>query len=213
MTTSLDVDFSDLRHAIRTLQKASAKLDHEKVKAEHKLKKLLHKFARRHFVRRVLHEKFCQLTRLFGRECAPSRHDASGMSEAAIAAADKTTFECSAMVSRGRNSNGLLPFKPRVGRAPAGAREQHEREMSEEEAVALHKHKHKKHSHHKKRFPHKKFMKAAKRIRDVNKKLKLFERGFIHEDGIKDREWYRNLDVAPGKWLGEYRFSYLLGDA
>ena len=52
-------------------------------------------------------------------------------------------------------------------------------------------------------FPVKKFKKAAKRVRAVNQKLKAFERGFIHEDGIKDREWYRNLDVAPGKWLGE----------
>ena len=36
----------------------------------------------------------------------------------------------------------------------------------------------------------------------VNKKLIAFERGFISEDGIKDREWYRHLGVAPGKWLG-----------
>nr|VWO99261.1 Trehalose synthase/amylase TreS (EC (EC (Maltose alpha-D-glucosyltransferase) (MTase) [Ganoderma boninense] len=205
VTTSLNVDFSDLRHAIRQLQKASAQLDHEKIKAEHKLKKLLHKFARRHFVRRVLREKFCQLKRFFGRDCAPFRDGGSGMSAATVASADKTTFECSAMVSKGRNGNGLLPFQPHVGRAPAWAREQHEREVGEE-AGALHKHKHKhdhdKHKDHKKRFPHKKFKKAVKHIREVNQKLKLFERGFIHEDGIKDREWYRNLDVAPGKWLG-----------
>ncbi len=122
---------------------------------------------------------------LFGRDCAPFRDDASVMPATAVASADKTTFECAAM--RSRNGNGLLPFKPRVGR---------EREMGEE-AIALHKHK------HQKRFPHKKFKKAAKRVREVNTKLKLFERGFIHEDGIRDREWYRNLDVAPGKWLGE----------
>ena len=49
----------------------------------------------------------------------------------------------------------------------------------------------------------KEFIKAAKRVQAANGKLVAFERGFIHEDGIKDREWYRNLDVAPGKWLGE----------
>jgi hypothetical protein len=26
---------------------------------------------------------------------------------------------------------------------------------------------------------------------------------FIHPAGIKDREWYRHLGVAPGKWLGK----------
>lgn len=48
----------------------------------------------------------------------------------------------------------------------------------------------------------KEIIRAAKRVRVVNKKLVSFERGFISEDGIKDREWYRHLGVAPGKWLG-----------
>jgi N-acetylated-alpha-linked acidic dipeptidase len=47
-----------------------------------------------------------------------------------------------------------------------------------------------------------KLIKAAKAVRKINKKLASFERGFIHEGGIKDREWYRHLGVAPGKWLG-----------
>ncbi|EMD40947.1 hypothetical protein CERSUDRAFT_111521 [Gelatoporia subvermispora B] len=47
-----------------------------------------------------------------------------------------------------------------------------------------------------------KFLKAAKHVQAVNAKLVAFERGFISEDGIKDREWYRHLAVAPGKWLG-----------
>ncbi|OCH94335.1 Zn-dependent exopeptidase [Obba rivulosa] len=47
-----------------------------------------------------------------------------------------------------------------------------------------------------------KFVKAAKRVQTVNAKLVAFERGFISEGGIKDREWYRHLVVAPGKWLG-----------
>lgn len=36
----------------------------------------------------------------------------------------------------------------------------------------------------------------------INSKLAGYERGFINRDGIKDREWYRNLVVAPGKWTG-----------
>ncbi|KAJ3551654.1 hypothetical protein NM688_g4581 [Phlebia brevispora] len=46
------------------------------------------------------------------------------------------------------------------------------------------------------------FIKAAKRVQKANSKLVAFEKGFISEEGIKDREWYRHLGVAPGKWLG-----------
>ena len=41
------------------------------------------------------------------------------------------------------------------------------------------------------------------RVHAVNYKLIQFERGFISKEGIKDREWYKHLGVAPGKWLGE----------
>jgi len=50
--------------------------------------------------------------------------------------------------------------------------------------------------------PLKKVIKAARAVRRVNAKLARFETGFIHEAGIKDREWYRHLGVSPGKWLG-----------
>ena len=46
-------------------------------------------------------------------------------------------------------------------------------------------------------------IRAAIRVKKVNQKLSLFERGFISEGGIKDREWFRHLGVAPGKYLGE----------
>ncbi|KAG0703297.1 Zn-dependent exopeptidase [Suillus ampliporus] len=46
------------------------------------------------------------------------------------------------------------------------------------------------------------FVRAAKRVRVANKKLAAFERGFISDGGIKDREWYKHLGVAPGKHLG-----------
>jgi N-acetylated-alpha-linked acidic dipeptidase len=47
------------------------------------------------------------------------------------------------------------------------------------------------------------FIRAAKRVRVVNQKLASFERGFISEDGIKHREWYKHLGVAPGKHTGK----------
>ncbi|KAH0587664.1 hypothetical protein H2248_006431 [Termitomyces sp. 'cryptogamus'] len=58
---------------------------------------------------------------------------------------------------------------------------------------------------HRPRLPKeiKKLIKAAKRIMKANKKIIAFERGFISEDGIRDREWYKHLGVAPGKWLGK----------
>ncbi|KAI6135053.1 Zn-dependent exopeptidase [Pisolithus croceorrhizus] len=43
---------------------------------------------------------------------------------------------------------------------------------------------------------------AVARVRKVNQKLRLFEQGFLAEGGIKDREWYKHLGVAPGKYLG-----------
>ncbi|CDO76560.1 hypothetical protein BN946_scf184982.g19 [Trametes cinnabarina] len=183
-STNLDVDFSGLRSAIHDLQKASTKLDHEKTKAEKKLRRLLRRLAVRRLFRRNIRRALCRLKKLFGRECA---HPGPGGAQLASAPADRAhvhaekTFECSSMAN---GKSGLLPFKPRVGRAPAWAKEQHEPAVRKE------------------RFPMKRFKKAAKRVRAVNQKLKAFERGFIHEDGIKDREWYRNLDVAPGKWLG-----------
>ncbi|KAI0650552.1 Zn-dependent exopeptidase [Trametes meyenii] len=43
---------------------------------------------------------------------------------------------------------------------------------------------------------------AVRRVQQVNKKIIGFERGFISEEGLEGREWYRHLGVAPGKWLG-----------
>jgi N-acetylated-alpha-linked acidic dipeptidase len=50
-------------------------------------------------------------------------------------------------------------------------------------------------------------IRAAKRVRVVNQKLAAFERGFISEGGIKDREWYKHLGVAPGKHTGKPFFG------
>ena len=46
-------------------------------------------------------------------------------------------------------------------------------------------------------------IKAAIRVKKVNQKLTMFERGFISEEGVKDREWFKHLGVAPGRYLGE----------
>lgn len=60
------------------------------------------------------------------------------------------------------------------------------------------------HRHHRK--THEKWRKtllhALHRVHDVNNKLRSFERGLISKDGIKGREWFKHLGVAPGKWLG-----------
>jgi N-acetylated-alpha-linked acidic dipeptidase len=53
------------------------------------------------------------------------------------------------------------------------------------------------------RQPSRGLIKAVQQVQAVNKRLIAFERGFISRDGIKDREWYKHLGVAPGKWLGE----------
>ncbi|BEJ14845.1 hypothetical protein CspHIS471_0406120 [Cutaneotrichosporon sp. HIS471] len=44
--------------------------------------------------------------------------------------------------------------------------------------------------------------KILKEIRNVNVKLRDFEKGFISTEGITDREWYKHKGTAPGKWLG-----------
>ncbi len=50
------------------------------------------------------------------------------------------------------------------------------------------------------------FLKAQRRVIKANKKLISFERGFISEDGIKGREWFKHLGVAPGRYLGRSLF-------
>ncbi|KAK0443095.1 Zn-dependent exopeptidase [Desarmillaria tabescens] len=75
-------------------------------------------------------------------------------------------------------------FEHRIGRFPAWRQEMAENEMLY--GVALQAG----------------FEESLKRLRAVNQKLIAFERGFISEDGISEREWFRHLGVAPGKWLG-----------
>ncbi|KAF5363622.1 hypothetical protein D9756_000320 [Leucocoprinus leucothites] len=62
-----------------------------------------------------------------------------------------------------------------------------------------HKHDHPDRRHRRWR---KALIRAVHRVRVVNNKLRSFEHGLISEGGIKDREWFKHLGVAPGKWLG-----------
>jgi hypothetical protein len=47
---------------------------------------------------------------------------------------------------------------------------------------------------------------AAERVHRVNKKLVSFEKGFLSEEGLPGREWFKHFVVAPGKYLGKPPF-------
>jgi len=73
------------------------------------------------------------------------------------------------------------------------------------ETVDMHKQQSRRHHPHHEPpgCPIHKLVKAAKRVRRANQKLVAFERGFISKEGIRNREWYKHLGVAPGLWLGQ----------
>lgn len=49
-----------------------------------------------------------------------------------------------------------------------------------------------------------KLIELLKYVREINQKSSKYESHFIdNEKGLPGREWYRNLIVAPGRWLGE----------
>ncbi|SCV74507.1 BQ2448_7536 [Microbotryum intermedium] len=41
-----------------------------------------------------------------------------------------------------------------------------------------------------------------RRVRSINQRRRTFEQGFLDPKGLKGREWYKNLVVAPGRHLG-----------
>lgn len=41
-----------------------------------------------------------------------------------------------------------------------------------------------------------------KQVRSINKRLKAFEGGFVTDEGLPQRPWYRSRTVAPGRLLG-----------
>ena len=45
-----------------------------------------------------------------------------------------------------------------------------------------------------------------KAMRDINRRYRLLESGFIDEKGLEGRNWYKNYVFAPGLWTG-YDFA------
>lgn len=191
-----DADFSDLRSGIKKLQKASTALDEEKVDAEKELRKIIRKLRKPYHKHGGLFCKLPKALRKFLKNHGIGKHKKCQCS--------KHSSEDNGDIHIHKNERQL---KPRVGRYPAWRKEQLEKELGNEEHVNLLTPPGNRKPHppiHAKPELIKKLIKAAKRVRKVNQKLVTFERGFISEEGIKDREWYRHLGVAPGKWLGEF---------
>ncbi|KAI0268104.1 hypothetical protein BC834DRAFT_952323 [Gloeopeniophorella convolvens] len=211
-TSSASPNLVPLRAAIKSLQFASLELDVEKVVAERVLKRYL-----RRWQKGGHHHGHHRKPKHGGKDSFLHRCINMFRKEEAPPAPSVPTL-----------ANGH-PLRPRVGRAPAWIKEQQEQDSDnqfihneEDDLDSLddqewptfpHKPKDPHRPHwprpHWPHWPHPKphhppphFIKAVKAVRKINQKLASFERGFIHEDGIKDREWYRHLGVAPGKWLG-----------
>ncbi|KAH9977630.1 Zn-dependent exopeptidase [Lactifluus volemus] len=177
--SSAAVNFIPLRAAIKSLQFASLELDAEKFAAERVLNRYLRKWRKRHPKQKK--NRFRRFIRRLKRFFAIENQEIQEQHE--MKGADVTAHK----------TNGKVDVQD--GRWP----------------------QYRQHPHHPHwptglswprwppRKPHhvpRKFIKAVKAVRKINQKLVSFERGFIHEEGIKDREWFRHLGVAPGKWLG-----------
>lgn len=176
-TSSAVVNFAPLRAAIRSLQFASLKLDAEKFVAERVLRDQLRKLPKKDKPKDK--QKDGCLKRFIRRLKGFFKEESNDVA-----------------VSAPKFVNEKPPLK--LGRAPDFGNDQ---EVNVEERSWPRLPWPRKPKHPKCLPP--KFIKALKVVRKINQKLASFERGFIHEDGIKDREWYRHLGVAPGKWLGK----------
>ncbi|KAF8913769.1 hypothetical protein CPB84DRAFT_1720466 [Gymnopilus junonius] len=170
---SLGVDLRSLKKSIRALQKSSITLDKERVKTEKDLRKLVRKWKKR-----------------------PRHHKVKKLVKKAL---------CKVKKIFGRNC--ARPHKGVGWLKEQGAAAATQHAGTDEQVLGLLLHEgfsdqsRFRFGHHQKP-PLKHIKKLLKRIQTVNKKSSAFERGFISEDGIKDREWFKHLAVAPGKWLG-----------
>lgn len=181
------VDFHSLRHSLSKLQEASSRLDKEKAHACWQLKKALWKFRHRRAIRHKFRRMYCKVRHWFGKECHEKhrhehKHDVIPL-----------------VLPNPVQGLEHVKVKPRIGRLPGWIKEQREQVIGHD---VSHRHSGYKLGLGGCRHGLKEVIRAAKHVRDVNKRLSKFEQGFISEDGIKDREWYRHLGVAPGKWLG-----------
>ncbi|KAJ7180363.1 Zn-dependent exopeptidase, partial [Mycena crocata] len=181
----VDVDLSPLRKSITALQAASHSLDFEKASAEKDLRRMIKKWTKRqHQLKKKLRKAYCRLKKIFGRECKKAFEGEHGCAKA-----------------------GKPMPHHRVGRLPAFLDEQQGVHHDVLYGLAVHSGFHGSvfdafHAGLPSRFPLAKFKKAVRRVREANKKLVGLEKGFISKDGIPDREWYKHLAIAPGKWLG-----------
>ncbi|KAJ3508656.1 hypothetical protein NLJ89_g5632 [Agrocybe chaxingu] len=178
---SLDVHFKPLKQSIQAVQKASQALEEEKRTSLKDLQKIIDDWKKRHQRRHWLARTLKKGVRTLMRGVC-SVKNALGR-------------ECLCHHGKAhRRSEAVL----------------HKQDTEEDEilvGVLLHEGYecllgHDSTLHPRRRVPVKRLIRVLKRIRAVNKKSSAFERAFISEDGIKDREWYKHLGVAPGKWLG-----------
>ncbi|KAJ7129388.1 Zn-dependent exopeptidase [Mycena epipterygia] len=187
LDSSVSVDLSPLRKSITALQAASHSLDFEKFNAEKDLRRMIHKWIKRQSkLKKKLRKAYCRLKKIFGRKCHKEHLCSMSLMPTDMA----------------EHSSGASKF--RLGRLPGFLDEQQGLQHEVLYGLAMHagfqgpafdatvppK------------FPLARLKKAVRRIRAVNKKLVGFEKGFISKDGIPDREWYKHLAIAPGKWLG-----------
>ncbi|PPQ63426.1 hypothetical protein CVT24_004936 [Panaeolus cyanescens] len=206
--SSLDVHFDSLRQSIQGLQNASVALDEEGRNAYRDLQKLMQDWnsrSKKHIFAQAAYRKtkklVCAVKAWFGSPCVsgcPHARAAQG-GEGLDAHGDKIEWDVLIGVAlhEGSVDPALLGYDV----------EDEADDIDDESADALKKHKKhkkhkKKHRKHKHKLPLKKLRQLIERIKSVNAKAVAFEAGFISDEGIKDREWYKHLAVAPGKWLG-----------
>lgn len=173
-----EVQFTSLRSAIHTVQESSFKLDAEKKEAEEDFKKLLKRIP---FPGR-------RGARPSRRHIGPFRRAADAVKRI-FGVPPPTEAELQLLSLRSANSwEEYLEYVSEVDFDEQGALVVMPDNALGDLPLP---------------FPIRRFIEAAKRVAKANKKLISFERGFISGEGIKDREWYKHLGVAPGKWLGE----------
>ncbi|KDQ64387.1 hypothetical protein JAAARDRAFT_166540 [Jaapia argillacea MUCL 33604] len=182
-TSSLDVNLSPLRKSIHSLQKSSVKLDHAKSKAEADLKKALKKWRKKKGkkLRKKLRKIICRIKKRLGMKCHKKGKKGDALDLEKEGHCEKGRLEGVPMVGE-KVFPGMV--KPRIGRYPAWLKEQQAKSAPH-------------HPHIPPPVRH-----AFARVQKINAALVSFERGLISKEGIKDREWYKHLGVAPGKWLG-----------
>ena len=204
---ALDVSFSDLRDSIESLHDASLVLDKKRRKAENKLKRIIDEWKKKtapeDSIQRARH-RAREIRRRVERRIRVAKRRAREMRakvECYIRSLLSSQFECIP----------LALDNPAVEKVEAASRV----DSADYEAYMIAVHSGFEGCYGawsrggasgggkgRPKFPFKKVKKAVKKIQAANKKLIAFERGFISKEGIKDREWFKHLGVAPGKWLG-----------